>query len=134
MKLTDLPTDIIVSIFPYLNAADFLSITSCTPSFLAYRQEPSYWRDLTQKTFRIPPQPLLASDGARWQRIFKSLLTQTHVFTWGNNGQSNLGHSFLVAPTAGRRIIYNAPPHRISWPTEMENMDEVGVVSDVQAG
>ena len=134
MNLTELPTDIVVLLFPYLNAADFLALTSCTSTFHSYRQDPTFWRDLTQRTFRIPPQPLLTDNGARWQWLYKSLLTQTHVFTWGNNDQSTLGHSFLVVPTATRRNMYNALARRIGWPTKMEYMEEVGVVSDVQCG
>ena len=137
MQLTDLPTDIIVLVFPYLSAPDFLSFTSITKTFLTFRQEPSFWRTLTTRTFRIPPQPLLQADGQRWQWLYKSLFTQTRAFTWGNNARHNLGHGGFTSP--GRSHLMNH--HRairsrvhIGWPTEMEHTDRVGVIADIQCG
>jgi len=117
MTLTELPTDVIVLIFPYLTACDFLSFTSCTKKFLSFRHEPTFWRLLTTRTFRVPSQPLLHSDGARWQWLYKSLLTQTHLYTWGNNERGNLGYGTCSA---------SGYPHQFTH--------RVGVVADVQCG
>ena len=130
MSLLYLPADVILLIFPYLTAYDFLSFTGCTKRFLSFRQEPTFWRTLTISTFRIPPQPLLRSDGARWQWLYKSLLTQTSVYTWGNNERGNLGHGFGLPPA----MHHHALPRNHGWPTEIEEIDDVGVVADVQCG
>ena len=137
MQLTDLPTDIIVLVFPYLSASEFLSFTSITKNFLTFRQEPTFWRTLTTRTFRIPPQPLLQADGPRWQWLYKSLFTQTRAFTWGNNACYNLGHSTLNEPSRLRLRSHNLALRsllHIGWPTEMEHMDCVGVIADIQCG
>lgn len=146
MSLTKLSIDIAVLIFPYLNARDFLSFTSCTKQLLSFRQDPTFWRTLTTRTFpfRLPSQLLLRSDGARWQWLCKSLLTQAHVYTWGSNGPGgNLGHSFsITVPThpptpGGLRQSISPSFDRISrkaWPTEMKYLSNIGVVIDVQCG
>ena len=91
MDLTDLPSDIILLVFPYLSASDFLAFTSSTKSFLSFRQEPTFWRGLTTETFRIPPQPLLQADGARWQWLYRTLLTQSHVSLGATTNAVTLG-------------------------------------------
>ena len=141
MILTELPTDIILLVFPYLSAPDFLSFTSSTRYFLSFRQEPAFWRGLTINTFRIPPQPLLQADGARWQWLYKSLLTQTRVYTWGNNEHSNLGHTTARPhrPNVPRRGLHiqhgrSREGFHVGWPTQIRNEGRLGVVVDVQCG
>ncbi|MCJ1401198.1 hypothetical protein MMC11_004410 [Xylographa trunciseda] len=138
MLLTDLPTDILVLIFPYLSAPDFLSLTSSCNALLTFRQEPSFWHGLTTETFRLPPQPLLRADGARWQWLYKSLATQSRVYTWGNNEKGNLGHSAHVPPRPPGRAMRFAPgPLRYmstAVPVMIQENSGVGIVSDVQCG
>ncbi|MCJ1478834.1 hypothetical protein MMC13_007518 [Lambiella insularis] len=159
MPVTDLPTDILVLIFPYLSAPDFLAFTSSSKDFFSFRQEPAYWRGLTTRTFRIPPQPLLQADGARWQRLYQSLLTQSCVYTWGNNERGNLGHEIAhmsfhtqLDRRGGRRgpqrgfqrgtqhspprieDRYRPNPDRYGWPTQIWDQNIVGVIADVQCG
>lgn len=128
MTLTELPTDVIVLIFPYLSACEFLSFTSCTKRLLSFRHEPTFWRLLTTRTFRVPSQPLLRSDGARWQWLYKSLLTQTHVYTWGNNDRGNLGYG------SRRRAADYPHQHSYGLPNKYMDLGHVGVVADVQCG
>lgn len=142
MSVVDLPTDILVLIFPYLSARDFLAFTSSSKDFLSFRQEPAYWRSLTTKTFRIPPQRLLQTDGARWQWLYKSLLTQSYVYTWGNDERGNLGHGnderrafrTRVQRFHIRRDAHNDSLYPDGWPTQIWDQDTVGVIADVQCG
>lgn len=141
-SLLDLPVDLILLIFPYLDAQSFLSLTSsCTalhkPDFL---YESSFWSNIVRNTFRVPNQPVVEADGQRWQKLYKRLLTQSRVMTWGNNEKACLGHSF-VSPTGLRTV---GPPgvrharairqRHISWPQQMQGTESLGVISDLQCG
>lgn len=139
--LLDLPVDLLLMIFPYLDVKSFLSLSStCTalhkPEFLL---ESSYWSSITRATFRVPNQPVVQNDGQRWQRLYKRLLTQTRVYTWGHNEKACLGHSYEsphsvnLAPPALRRARAMRSRH-VSWPTEMAKVEELGVISDMQCG
>ncbi|KAL9137327.1 MAG: hypothetical protein Q9175_001454 [Cornicularia normoerica] len=159
IALTDLPSDVLYSIFPYLSAADFLSFTAVTVNLLpflqlqllhpadinnqktlhTYHQDPSFWHALTRTTFRIPDQPLL--QGARWQWLYKKLLTQTRLYTWGDNKRGNLGHENPGPQT--QRLSPHAAVHGRAWRTEAGSAgwpkqpavsDDVGIVADVQCG
>jgi len=141
-SILDLPIDILLLIFPYLDALSFLSLTATCkalhrPEFIHDHQ---YWSLLVRKTFRVPNQPVIQNDGQRWQKLFKRLATQSKIYTWGNNEKACLGHSYL-SPEA----IQNAGPpglsranvlrrRHISWPAEMLGTEEMGVISDLQCG
>ncbi|KAL8976190.1 MAG: hypothetical protein Q9205_007757, partial [Flavoplaca limonia] len=130
-------TDVLYTIFPYLDPADFLVLTSCTTTLHSYRQDPNYWRILTRTTFRIPPQPLLQADGTRWQWLYRRLRTQTQLYTWGSNGCGNLGHGFLNVPrvSAGQHDWADMNTRNIGWPrkVQLDDMPEpIGIVADVQ--
>ncbi|KAL9632864.1 MAG: hypothetical protein Q9164_005045, partial [Protoblastenia rupestris] len=124
-SIVDLPADVFYAIFPYLSVLDYLNLTTCTPSLIFYRQDPTYWHTLTRQTFRIPEQPLL--QGHRWQWLYKKLLTQTRLYTWGSNKQGNLGHEIPPAPRVNRRQYSH-------WPRQPEMKIDVGIISDVQCG
>ncbi|MCJ1384398.1 hypothetical protein MMC17_007514 [Xylographa soralifera] len=138
MALIDLPIDILVLIFSYFGASDFLSLTSSCKALLTFRQEPSFWHGLTAATFRLPPQPLLRADGARWQWLYKSLATQSRVYTWGNNEKGNLGHSAHVIQNPPGRALRRGPAalryQSAAVPSKIQNVTSVGIVSDVQCG
>ncbi|TKA66904.1 hypothetical protein B0A49_09531, partial [Cryomyces minteri] len=95
-KLLDLPVDILVMIFPYLDARSFVSLCQTCKAFQQpdVRLDSTYWSHATRTTFRVPNQPVVQGDGQRWQKLYKRLLTQSRVFTWGNNEKACLGHSF----------------------------------------
>jgi len=100
----------------------------------SYRLDPTFWRTLTEDTFRIPSQPLLQGGGARWQWLYKRLLTQTQLYTWGNNDRGSLGLLPAQPNVSGNfRRSYNirkAPfPQRVDLSTA-----GVGIVADVQCG
>jgi SCF-associated factor 1 len=140
--LLDLPVEILLLIFPYLDANSFLSLTSsCTalhqPEFL---HEATFWSAIVRSTFRVPNQPVVQNDGQRWQKLYKRMLMQSRVMTWGDNQKACLGHSY--SSPAGFRM--RGGPHRgharavrqkhISWPQKMQNTENIGVVSDLQCG
>ncbi|KAF2705928.1 RCC1/BLIP-II [Pleomassaria siparia CBS 279.74] len=135
MPLTDLPLDILVLVFPYLDAESFLALTSTCKAFNqdSIRLDPTYWRHATQTAFRVPNQPVVEYDGARWQKLYRRLLTQSHVFTWGNTDNQRLGHSFRERITRPGRQIWNQQL-RCSFPTEMEHTEELGIIADMQCG
>jgi SCF-associated factor 1 len=141
-SLTDLPLDILVDIWPYLDAKSFLSLCSTCRSFQqpSIRLDPAYWSYATRSTFRIPNQPVVQHDGVRWQNMFRRLLTQSRVFTWGNNEHSRLGHGYdepvhdiprmpRVIRTGRLRVNTHC-----SFPTEMEDTRPLGVIADMQCG
>ncbi|KXL42900.1 hypothetical protein M433DRAFT_70946 [Acidomyces richmondensis BFW] len=126
MKLLDLPVDVLLLIFPYLDAPDFLNLTaSCKalhePQFV---EDAQYWSAAVRNTFRVPNQPVVEHDGARWLKLYKRLFTQSRIYTWGSTENGCLGHS--LEPSLGLR--------RVSWPGEMEEVEGLGIISDVQCG
>jgi len=76
-SITDLPLDILVLIFPSLDAKSFLSLCSTCKAFQqpSIRLDPAYWSYATRSTFRIPNQPVVQHDGQRWQKMYRRLLT-----------------------------------------------------------
>ena len=141
MGLLDLPVDVLYLVFPHLDVSSFVSLTSTckalhNPDLV---EDPSFWSSSTRATFRVPNQPVVEYDGRRWRTLYKRLLTQSRVYTWGSNAKANLGHSFEFAehlrnlPPAMRRRRTLRTRH-VSSPTEMENYHELGIIADLQAG
>ena len=138
-SLTDLPLDILVLVFPYLDAKSFLTLCSTCKALNqeSIRLDPAYWSYATQTAFRVPNQPVVKHDGARWQKMYRRMLTQSHVFAWGSNVYGRLGHSYAPRAPQGRRplgrhqIMRNA---HCSFPTEMENTRDLGIIADMQCG
>ncbi|KAK3059965.1 hypothetical protein LTS18_009641, partial [Coniosporium uncinatum] len=155
-RLTDLPLDILYLVFPYLDAKSFVSLCRTCKAFYHpdIRLEHSYWSHVARSTFRVPNHPVVQADGQRWQALYKRLLTQSRVFTWGSNGHGCLGHSYelppLQPPHAPRlgpmRGPRHGPPGLInrrgaaattknrSVPTEVEIARELGIIADLQCG
>jgi SCF-associated factor 1 len=120
ITIADLPEDVLVLIFPYLEIAEFLSLCAVNKHFYAnFLKNPDYWRERTSKTFRVPIHPLLHADGARWYWLYKNLRTKTKVLTWGS---SSLG---AQGQTKGGNVM---------WPTEMMVPREIGTIVDLQCG
>lgn len=139
--ILDLPFELILHIFSYLDVSSFLSLTSTCkalhkPEFL---HEPSYWSSLVRTTFRVANQPVVEQDGERWKKLYKRMLTQTRIYTWGNNDKACLGHSQIDSRSAegvypqGRRRHVRRRPH-VSWPEKMQAVKSLGVISDLQCG
>lgn len=141
-SLLDLPIDIILLLFPYLDALSFLRLTSTCKALHKpdFTNDAQYWSALVRTTFRVPNQPVVQHDGKRWQKLYKRLLTQSKIYTWGNNEKACLGHSYespaalqAIGPPGLRR--FNALRRRhISSPGEMQGTRDLGVVSDLQCG
>jgi len=140
--LLNLPVEILLSIFPYLDANSFLSLTSSCKSLHQpeFVHEASFWSTIVRSTFRVPNQPVVQNDGKRWQKLYKRLHTQSRVMTWGDNQKACLGHSY-TSPAGSR--MRGGPPRgharairqkHISWPQKVEGTEGLGVVSDLQCG
>lgn len=143
LGLTDLPLDIIVLIFPYLDAKSFLSFCSTCKAFQqpSIRLDPAYWSFTTRSVFRVPNQPVVQHDGERWQKLYRRMLTQSRVFTWGANGHSRLGHGYLVVTRGDHMIMRRRPGttgprgrNDCAFPTEMDNSRQLGILADMQCG
>lgn len=99
----DLPLDVLFVIFPYLDAHDFLNLTSTCKDLhdSTIRYHSAYWGYATRSKFRVRNRLAVQQDGFHWQRLYKRLLTQSRVFTWGQNTWGCLGqdaHETRVAP------------------------------------
>lgn len=144
--ITDLPLDVLLLIFPYLDVKSFLALCSTCKALHqpSIRLEPSYWRTATRSTFRVRNQPVVENDGARWQQMYRRLLTQTRVYTWGSNGHTRLGHSYgadalsLMTPRVVRPGRIGGPRRQdrapVGVPTEMEDTQSLGIIADMQCG
>ncbi|KAI5367545.1 putative regulator of chromosome condensation 1/beta-lactamase-inhibitor protein II [Septoria linicola] len=143
--LLDLPLDLLVLIFPYLDARSFLAFTSTCRTLHNpdYVHDSAYWSALVRRDFRVPNQPVVANDGRRWQKLYKRLRTQSKAFTWGNNEKGCLGHAINeqdARPVAIRgrggliRLQHGRRRRNAAWPGEMQALDGLGVISDMQCG
>ncbi|TLS26948.1 hypothetical protein PpBr36_05076 [Pyricularia pennisetigena] len=118
--LVNLPLDVLVLIFPRLDAKSFLALCSTCKAFQqpSIRLDPSYWSALTRDTFRVPNQPIVQHDGLRWQRMYRRLLRDARAFTWGENGSGRLGRNSRQVPD----------------PNEMDAVRGLGIIADMQCG
>ncbi|KAF2197040.1 hypothetical protein GQ43DRAFT_444587 [Delitschia confertaspora ATCC 74209] len=143
-SLLDLPLDILFLIFPYLDAKSFLSLCA-TCKILhqpSIRFESSYWCQATRNTFRVPNQPVVQHDGQRWQKMYRRLLTQSRVFTWGQHSGNRLGHRVHRTLPEGSQLRFNPMLarrrlHQVQhcpFPGEMEDTQNLGVIADMQCG
>ena len=138
----DLPVELIVSILSYFEVPSFLNLTSTCKALhqAEYIYDHAYWSGLTRTTFRVPNCLVIEKDGERWQKLFKRMLTQSRVYTWGNNEKGCLGHSY-DAPGAlasgglhGVRRAGALRKRHISWPEKMQRVEDLGAISDLQCG
>ncbi|KAK0768689.1 hypothetical protein LTR59_017504, partial [Friedmanniomyces endolithicus] len=105
MSILDLPVDILLLIFPHLDATSFLHLSSTCKALhnADFLNDAAFWSTLVRTTFRVPNQPTAQHDGKRWQKLYKRLLTQSRIYTWGDNDKACLGHSY-DAPAAMARL------------------------------
>lgn len=135
-SITDLPLDVLVLVLPYLDAKSFLAFCSTCKAFQqnSIRLDPAYWSQATQETFRVPNQPVVEHDGVRWYKLFRRLLENSRVFTWGSNSNDRLGHAANMAPLRRPRPLLRSMLQSCGTPTEMTNTHELGVIADMQCG
>jgi SCF-associated factor 1 len=136
-SITDLPLDILVLVFPYLDAKSFLSFCSTCKAFQqpSIRLDPAYWSFTTRSDFRVPNQPVVQHDGLRWQKLYRRMLTQSRVYTLGNSYEDipQLRHgNMLPLRRPGRR--FPAGRADCAFPTEMEHTRDLGIIADMQCG
>ncbi|KAF2225892.1 regulator of chromosome condensation 1/beta-lactamase-inhibitor protein II [Elsinoe ampelina] len=136
---SDLPLDILHLINAYLDVPSFLAFTAASKDLAdpSLSLSPTYWYSAVHNTFRVPNQPVVSTDGARWKKLYKRLLTQTKPYTWGLNSKGQLGHSYLTqdqihAIPPAERMRRARRARQVSWPEEMEG--EGGIIADLQAG
>lgn len=134
-SITDLPLDILLLIFPHLDAKSFLAFCATCKAFHqdSIRLDPAYWSQATRKTFRVPNQPVVQHDGARWAKLFRRLLTHSRVFTWGSNSNGRLGHASDTPALRRPRVLLRSA-QSCATPTEMTNTHGLGVIADMQCG
>ncbi|KAI9709492.1 MAG: hypothetical protein M1820_003252 [Bogoriella megaspora] len=138
--ILDLPREILDSTFSYLDATSFLALCSTCRAFHHpdIRLNATYWRRAV-RSFRVPNQPAVEGDGARWQKLYRRLFTQTRAYTWGSNACGCLGHSCDSAEGLARRsgnsriaIRVALRKNNISVPKEMDDASKQGVIADLQ--
>jgi len=81
-----------------------------------------YWRQLTLKTFRLPPQPIRQKG---WHELYRRLST-AKAFSWGSNEFGRLGHSYETARATQLTLSHRSP-------TEIETLRNE-VVVDIRCG
>lgn len=136
-SINDLPLDVLVLVFPYLDASSFLAFCATCKAFQqnSIRLDPAYWSLATRQTFRVPNQPVVEHDGVRWFKLFRRLLTSSRVFTWGSNSNDRLGHdNSNMTPINQPRRLLRSMVQSCGTPTEMANTHELGVIADMQCG
>ncbi|CAI6341181.1 unnamed protein product [Periconia digitata] len=139
-SLTELPLDVLVLILPYLEASDFLALCRTCKALYSIRDDPTYWSYQTRSTFRVPNKPVVQNDGARWQKMYRRMLTQSRVYTWGSNANYRLGHSYAPLTAGGphrnmgMNLGFTRRQLRCYTPKEMEHTRELGIISDLQCG
>ncbi|KAK8189268.1 regulator of chromosome condensation 1/beta-lactamase-inhibitor protein II, partial [Phyllosticta capitalensis] len=120
--LTERSKDIVLLVVQHLDARSFLALARTCRGFYqeSFRLDPVYWSQATRRAFRLPNQPAVELNGRLWSSLYRRLLTQTHVFTWGNNDHGALGQDEPI-------------PHR-AYPSEMVGSKELGTIADMQCG
>ncbi|KAK3701194.1 hypothetical protein LTR37_015573 [Vermiconidia calcicola] len=134
--------ELLLLTFSYLDVSSFLNLTSTCKALhkpdLVY--DSAYWATLVRTAFRVPNKPNVQNDGERWQKLFKRMLTQSKLYTWGNNEKGCLGHSYETAGTPQSTGLRRGRPLRgsrkrhIGWPEKMLRVEDLGVISDLQCG
>ncbi|KAF1819723.1 RCC1/BLIP-II [Dissoconium aciculare CBS 342.82] len=141
--ILDLPVEVLRLIFPYLEPADYLNFLATCSSLhqSTFLYDSVYWSGQTRHDFRVPNQPVAAADGVRWFKLYKRMLKETSVYSWGNNEKGCLGHSFRAggARMHNPRLQFRNPhfgrhSDHIAWPGKMENTESLGIISDLQCG
>ncbi|KAF1815511.1 hypothetical protein P152DRAFT_187505 [Eremomyces bilateralis CBS 781.70] len=144
LKLLDLPVDVLLLIFPYLDAKSFLSLCATCKALQSPEiiDDAPYWSSATRTTFRVPNQPVIEHDGRRWRRLYQRMFTQSRVFTWGSNGTGGLGHvneltdpnQLSLSVARGRRQMRYGGTRDAHYPREMDKTRKLGIIADVQCG
>lgn len=142
---SDLPLDIVALVVPYLDVSSFLSLCATCQSLNdhSFRSDSAYWIHATRAKFRLPNRLGPQADGLHWQRLYKRLLTQSRVYTWGQNTHGCLGHDVDAVDAPPRLHPRGMGPRFVgrrqlatdqAWPEEMTQARDLGVVADLQCG
>jgi SCF-associated factor 1 len=140
--ILDLPVELLLLTFQYLDVNSFLNLTSTCKALHKpeFSQDSAYWSTLVRTSFRVPNQPAVEHHGKRWQKLYKRLLTQSRIYTWGNNEKACLGHSYELPATMqnivrpGSRRYSMLRRKHVPWPEKMRRVEDLGVISDLQCG
>lgn len=153
VSFLDLPLDVLLLIFPYLEARDFISLTSTCKSLYDenIRYSSAYWGPATRSKFRVRNRLAAQQNGFHWQRLYRRLMTQSRVYTWGQNIWGCLGQDahesrdgpqrvplrgLRLGPGDRRRGMAARPVAQRSHdvPAEMAHGQDVGTIADLQCG
>ena len=140
--ILELPVELLHLTFQYLDVNSFLNVTSTCKALHKpdFREDSAYWSTLVRTTFRVPNQPVVEHDGKRWQKLYKRMLVQSKIYTWGNNEKACLGHSYELPATMenvvrpGSRRYNMLRRRHVPWPERMRRVEDLGVISDLQCG
>ncbi|KAF2238784.1 RCC1/BLIP-II [Viridothelium virens] len=132
----ELPKEVFDIILSYLEPKSLLNLCStCRALHHAdIRLNATFWRQAV-RSYRVPNQPIIEGDGEHWQKLYRRLVTQTHVYTWGSNAYGSLGHSFEIQssnPGSGLRRSHRIDAKNVSVPKEMDDAPKLGVLVDLQ--
>lgn len=121
LSVVELPLDILHLIFPYLDVESFLNLCRTCKALHhpSIRLDAAYWSFATHRDFRFPNQSVAQHDCGRWYKLYRRLLTQSRVYTWGSNDSKRLGQEST---------------RPVAFPTEMENTRQLGAIIDMQCG
>ena len=136
-SLTNLPLDILLLIFPYLEPKEFLAVCATCRALNSdpIRFNNVYWSQAARKTFRVRNRPQIPN----WYRLYYRLRTQSKVFTWGQNTRGCLGqkqeHARLQPNHPVRPYVRpSTGSSSCDRPKEVQRLHELGVIADLQCG
>jgi SCF-associated factor 1 len=120
IRLPDLPEDILLLIFPYLQATDFLSLCCINKHFYrTFREDSSYWRYHAKNILNLPRHYQSKFEAVTSRQMCETYYKRAKLFIWGN-------------PC---RPAYNLPLEQeghLEWPTEIQAAASLGTIIDVQ--
>lgn len=95
MLITELPIDIVSNILSHLDATS-LCCLNCTCRFFAqFANDELLWKHLVFRVYNLPVTSTFRSSG--WKSLY-SKLSDSRVFTWGENQDLRLGHPNPTVP------------------------------------
>ncbi|KAI9314427.1 regulator of chromosome condensation 1/beta-lactamase-inhibitor protein II [Dichotomocladium elegans] len=125
MKLIELPPDVLYSIFSKLSATSLARLERTCRRLRELCNDDLLWKHLVIDDYNVPSCSTYRSSG--W-KAFYSRLSNSRVFTWGENSDGRLGHRdppHLLPRSRWQRII--------TEPRELLSLRGKGIV-DIHAG
>ncbi|KAI7884087.1 RCC1/BLIP-II [Lichtheimia hyalospora FSU 10163] len=128
MLITELPIDIVYNILSNLDATALCCLNRTCRFFAQFANDELLWKHLVFHVYNLPVTSTFRSSG--WKSLY-SKLSDSRVYTWGENQDLRLGHPNPVVPIRVRGARFT--PRHISEPKELKSMRGKGIV-DIHAG